>query len=108
MKKKIDLNALSIADLQALAKDVEKAIEKKTIENLKAARVAAESAAKKYGLSLADVLGTDKPAKAAGKKLPPKYRHPENPEITWSGKGRQPGWYREAIEAGKTAGELEI
>lgn len=108
MKKKIDLNAMSIQDLTILAKDVEKAIEKKSADNLKQARVAAEAAAKKYGLSLSEVLGTTKTPKAKSNKLPPKFRHPENPDVTWSGKGRQPGWYREAISAGKTADELAI
>lgn len=27
-----------------------------------------------------------------------KYRHPENPELTWSGRGKQPGWLRAALE----------
>ena len=27
-----------------------------------------------------------------------KYRHPENSELTWSGRGKQPGWLRSALE----------
>ncbi|WP_286291223.1 H-NS histone family protein [Methylomarinovum tepidoasis] len=31
---------------------------------------------------------------------PPKYRHPENPELTWSGRGQMPRWLRELVDAG--------
>lgn len=27
-----------------------------------------------------------------------KYRHPENAELTWTGRGKQPGWLRAALE----------
>ena len=108
MKKKIDLSTLSIEELTGLSKDIEKAIQKKSVENLKEARAAAEAAAKKYGLTLNEVLKPASGGKPVSKKLPPKYRHPENPEITWSGKGRQPGWYRDAITAGTKAEDLAI
>jgi DNA-binding protein H-NS len=37
-----------------------------------------------------------------------KYRHPENSEITWSGRGRQPGWFKDAIEAGKSPNSMAV
>lgn len=108
MKKKPDLSQMSLKDLQGLAKDVEKAIQKKTADNLKEARAAAETAARKYGLSLDQVLGTARKTKGPSKTLPPKYRHPDDPKTTWSGKGRQPGWFRDAIASGKNADDLLI
>jgi DNA-binding protein H-NS len=27
-----------------------------------------------------------------------KYRHPENAELTWSGRGKQPGWLKDALQ----------
>ena len=58
---------------------------------------------RKEGYSVADVFGT-KPARAArgGSKTKgeAKYRHPENPEKTWTGKGRQPVWFKEHVEKG--------
>lgn len=38
----------------------------------------------------------------------PKYRHPENPELTWSGRGRRPGWIRDAVGAGRSLSDFEI
>ena len=40
-----------------------------------------------------------------GKRCPasqgePKYRNPDNPEQTWTGKGTRPGWFVAAQERG--------
>lgn len=37
---------------------------------------------------------------AKGSKLAPKFRHPDDPNLTWAGRGAQPVWLREAIAAG--------
>jgi DNA-binding protein H-NS len=50
------------------------------------------------GLSISDITG--KPAKGgSGKKAPIKYRHGATGE-TWSGRGLQPRWLREALAGG--------
>ncbi|UJF24570.1 H-NS histone family protein [Suttonella sp. R2A3] len=43
-----------------------------------------------------------KPAK------PAKYRHPNNPTITWSGYGRKPDWFKAHLKDGGKAKELLI
>ncbi|MBO9468145.1 H-NS histone family protein [Tropicibacter sp. R15_0] len=50
------------------------------------------------------------PGATSGGKVPvaPKYRHPENPALTWSGRGRKPKWFVEALEQGKTPEDLAI
>ena len=42
-------------------------------------------------------------AKAAGRKVAPKYRNPSNPSETWAGRGRAPAW----AQAMKNAGTLD-
>ena len=67
-----------------------------------------EEKLKKEGYTVADIFGA-KPARAAkgGKtKGAPKYRHPENPEKTWTGKGRQPVWFKEHVEKGGNPEDL--
>lgn len=34
------------------------------------------------------------------------YQHPEDPSVTWSGRGRKPSWIIEWIESGKPIEEL--
>ncbi len=62
--------------------------------------------AKKHGLSLNDVMPAGKGAKR--RAAAPKYRHPENPEGTWSGRGRRPSWVNEALEKGRSLEDLAI
>ena len=40
--------------------------------------------------------------------VPPKYRNPNNPQDTWTGRGRQPRWVSELLEQGYTLEQLKI
>lgn len=50
------------------------------------------------------------PVKVAGTRAPvaPKYRNPENPEETWTGRGRSPKWVQRLQAEGMTMDELAI
>jgi DNA-binding protein H-NS len=41
-------------------------------------------------------------------KVEPKYRHPENTQLTWSGRGKHPNWIKEALESGLTLADMLI
>jgi DNA-binding protein H-NS len=51
-----------------------------------------------------------KPRSSAKKTAPSvpvaTYQHPEDPNTTWSGRGRKPGWIIEWVESGKPVEEL--
>ncbi|CAM3136321.1 DNA-binding protein H-NS [Paracoccus aminovorans] len=101
-----DLKTLPLAELKQLQKNVEKAIASFEARRKAEARAAAEAAANQHGFSLSDLAeaaSAQKPAASA-----PKYRHPENPEITWSGRGRKPKWIAEALEAGKSLADFAV
>jgi len=40
--------------------------------------------------------------------VPPKYKNPKNPTEIWSGRGKQPLWVREQLEAGKNLNQFLI
>ena len=65
-----------------------------------------EAFARDLGYSLAELVGTEK--KTARAPAPAKYRHPEDSGVTWSGRGRRPQWFVDALTTGTTAGDLEI
>ena len=106
---KTDLKAMSRKELEKLSKDIDKALTRVTAKELKEAKTAAEKALKAQGFSLADILAGDAPAqptKKATKKVTkkpaaPKYANPSDKTQTWTGKGRQPVWFKDAITAGK-------
>jgi DNA-binding protein H-NS len=71
--------------------------------------------AKAADVSLEDVFGaikTPQKPKKTGKRKPrvsaPKYANPADESKTWTGKGRQPDWYKIAIAAGKSPAQMAI
>ncbi|ABL71422.1 H-NS histone family protein [Paracoccus denitrificans] len=102
----IDLNALSLAELKQLEKNLAKAIASFEDRRKAEAGAAAEAVAKEHGFSLGELAKMTPAQKRAA--VAPKYRHPENPEITWSSRGREPGWIAEALEAGKSLEDFAI
>ena len=94
-----DLDAMSLQDLKQLQKDVAKAIATHEERGKSEARSKLDALAREMGYSLADLAGGDR--KATRGSAPAKYRHPENPSLTWSGRGRKPAWFAQALDAGK-------
>lgn len=101
-----DLEALSLSELKKMQKDVAKAISTFEDRQKAEARAKVEALAWEMGYSLAELVGTE--TKSARTPAAAKYRHPENPALTWSGRGRKPQWFVEALDAGKTAEDLTI
>jgi len=106
MAAKVDLGKMSMDELKALKKSVDKAIidfqNRKRAEALKEV----QAVAKKHGLSVDDLVN-GKGGKRKS-KAPAKYRNPSDSSQTWSGRGRQPAWFKSAVKAGKSLKSLEI
>lgn len=93
----IDLSGMSKQELQKLQKEVNKAIESFDDRVRQEALSALEAKAREMGFSLSELTG----GKKAKVQNPPKYRNPDQPEQTWTGRGRQPAWIKSALEAGR-------
>ena len=65
---------------------------------------------KAEGYAFEDIFGgvTRGKAKRSGTPVAPKYRNPANPEQTWSGRGKRPHWFNDALKAGKKEKDLAI
>ncbi len=101
----VDLDHMSKEELTKLRNDVDRALATVEERRRAEARAAAERAAREHGYSLDDVVAAQK---KAGKKNPPKYRNPANPVQTWSGRGRQPAWIKEALQGGGSLDDFAI
>lgn len=102
----IKLDTLSLKELQKLQKEIARAIGTAEQRQKAEAREQVEALAGKLGYTLAELArGARKPKRRAAA---PKYRHPENPALTWSGRGRKPQWFAEALAAGKTVEDMAI
>ncbi len=112
----IDLKSMSRKELEKHLKDVKKALQAAQARDRREAQKAAEKAAAEFGYSLNE-LTADSPV--LGKSLKKRSKKPKSPSIarfanpsdktqTWTGKGRQPNWYREAVASGTSPDELRI
>lgn len=100
-----NLDDLSLKELKAHQKAVEKAIASFDEREKSAARAKVEALAKELGYDVADLFDLPRKAKLVSEA---KYRHPENPSLTWSGRGRKPQWFGDWLNAGKSADDLKI
>ena len=103
----IALNELSLKELKQLQREVEKAIASFEDRQKSDARAELEEHAKRLGFTLAELAGVPE-VKKVRSAVAPKYRHPENAELTWSGRGRKPLWFGAAIASGKSVESLAI
>ena len=101
-----DLEALSLGELKKMQKDVAKAIFTFEDRQKAEARAKVEALARELGYSLTELVGTE--TKSSRAPAAAKYQHPENPPLTWSGRGGKPQWFVKALEAGNTASDMAI
>ena len=103
----INMNKMSIAELNKLISDAQVALSKKQEVAAKVRKLAQDN-----GLDISDLMATDKAKKTKAKKsrgkVAPKYRNPANSAETWTGRGRQPLWVADAVMGGKSLEDLLI
>ena len=102
----VNLEKMKIDELKEHRKTVDKMIadydnrmRRETLDQLK-------QLAEQNGFKLTDLVSAS--GKGSKQALEAKFRHPENPELTWSGRGRQPRWFKEQVEAGVDADKMAI
>lgn len=104
----LDLGAMTLEELKHLHKEVTEAIttyeERRRVEAIAALEVKAQE----MGFKLSNLLGAAAKSKGSKGGSVPKYVHPENPTVTWTGRGRQPAWIKEALKSGRSLDEFLI
>jgi DNA-binding protein H-NS len=101
------LEKMSLEELQAHKKEVEVALQDHEKKRKTEALAAVRATAKEHGFTLDELVG-GKPAAKSGTKGAPKYANPANPAQTWTGRGRQPNWVKEALAEGRTLESMAI
>ena len=104
----LDFDAMNLDELKRLKRDIDKAIANFDQRRKAEAKREVEAKAKEYGYSLAELVEAGGGKSSKSIPVAAKFRNPDNPEQTWSGRGRQPAWYRDALTAGIDPASLEI
>lgn len=96
----INLESLSPAELQALIKNAEAQMESARKNHIKEVRTKIDAVLANAGLTIGEVYPTrgGKAAKSPKAAVAPKYRNPDNAAQTWSGRGKRPVWFNEALK----------
>jgi len=106
MATTLKLEEYDLPQLKALERDVQLAIESYEKRKVQAALDELDELVKRHGVSLDQVLE----ARPQRKRAPSvaKYANPDDPNVTWTGRGRKPLWVISALESGKTLESLSI
>lgn len=120
-----DITKLTVTELEELVKLCNSQIESRKKTKKKELAKTFRDLAKSEGLDVTDIIdetGTGATRKRRGKKatgkkagrkktrgkVAPKYRNPNNPRETWTGRGRKPLWVVAALDSGKKLQDLAI
>lgn len=109
----MDISKLTAKELQALLKRIPKEINKRKQQEKSKLLDEIAQIASKRGYSLRDLVGKA-PRSVKGKKartrkpVAVKYRHPEQANLTWTGRGRKPHWVTKWLDEGKTMETLAV
>ena len=102
----INLNTLTLKDLKDLQSQVAKAVSSFEDRKRKVALAELEEVARAKGFTLAEFTGISIVRKRAPATA--KYAKPANKTDTWSGRGRKPRWFAEALAKGKRPEDLSV
>ena len=97
-----NIENMSYAELAAMQARIERAKAEKQNSERTALRQKISDMAKAQGFDLNDLFGARRKAKG---KVAIKYRDPNNPANTWTGRGRTPRWMTAATKGGKVRKE---
>ncbi|MDX1670095.1 MAG: H-NS histone family protein [Limnobacter sp.] len=109
--KKINLNAYSTKELSQLQDQVQAELKNRAERDKAIEEVKKLAVAKGIGLDeLVSVIGGGTKAKAGKSRgiVPVKYRHPKDPSKTWTGRGKTPLWFKDALASGLTEKQLTV
>lgn len=106
-EKEPKFDEMSVRELVELQGKLSNALDSVKSRRITEVRTQIEDLLASEGFTFDEVFGHGK----GGKKFPnnpPKYRNPDNPEQSWSGKGKRPNWLTEKINAGADKEDFRI
>lgn len=100
------LSSLDKRQLDILQVEVDRWLEKVHEERIIALRAAIEAQLKEAGVTLDQVFAGH--GGRRGRVVPIKYKNPDNPLETWTGRGRKPTWMQKLIRNGYVVEDFKI
>lgn len=98
---------LSENELQAVIENAKKALKNKLAHKHKEVIAQIKELAASIGI-IVEIHEPEKMSVRKGAKVAIKYRHPDDPNKTWTGRGVAPKWMQELQNAGRDRSEFEV
>jgi DNA-binding protein H-NS len=102
----MELSNMSLAELRTLQEQIKQESKKREQQDLTKAREQIMAIAQSVGIPLKDLLGGAVRAKTG--QVAVRFRNPADATLQWTGRGRQPKWVKEWLEAGKSLDLLRV
>lgn len=104
----MDLSTLSVSQLRDLQQQIPAEIKRRESEEKQMILNEVRAFAKARGYAIEDLMGKEVKVKATGGKVKVKYRHPQNAELEWTGRGRKPKWVEAWLSSGNSIDSLLV
>ncbi len=111
----MDLSNLSLQELRSLENQLKSEIKRRENEDMARAREQILAIAHSVGIPLKDLIGAKAgrggAATATGAPraaVAVRFRHPADPSLQWTGRGRQPKWVVEWLAGGQSMDDLRV
>lgn len=105
----MDISSLSLAELKLLQQQIPLEIKKREVQEKEKVLNELKLIAESRGFSLDQLLKSGEKGKVkSGRTVQVKYRHPQNADLAWTGRGRKPQWVQEWLNGGRKIEELAV
>lgn len=105
----LDLNVLSLRELKDLQIKVNRAVATYEDRRKKEALAEIEDKARALGFSLGELLAAQPQRQVRSRSAGvAKFVNPDNADETWTGRGRKPKWFTDALADGKSPDDLAL
>jgi DNA-binding protein H-NS len=110
----MDLSNMSSADLRKLQEQLQRELKQRESQDLAEARAKIFAIADSVGLPVKDLIGGSGSGAGAVRRggktgsVAPRYRNPADASQQWTGRGRQPKWVKDWVDAGKDIAGLKV
>jgi DNA-binding protein H-NS len=111
MSRKLNLDAMSVDEMWRLHERIIEVLSERLTSEKRELETRLAKLRRDQGLTRSKSEETATEQRSERRKFPsvsPKYRNPDHPSETWSGRGKRPRWLTAALTAGRTIEEFVI